>query len=75
MKLTKRQLKGLVEVFLKEAPLAMGDDDKPSIVVPGGKEEREEFKEKSSEVDGDNLVLEYIDILPSEIIYHFEVLI
>lgn len=58
MILSKRQLNLLIEAFLKEAPLAMGDDDQPSIIVPGGEEEREEFKKRSGEVDGDNPVLD-----------------
>ena len=48
----------MIESFLKEAPLALGNDGKPSIIVPGGEEEREEFKKRSGEVDGDNLVLD-----------------
>ena len=58
MRLTRKQLNILIERFLKEAPLATGDDDQPSIVVPGGEEEREEFKKRSGEVDGDNPVLD-----------------
>lgn len=58
MILSKRQLNLLIEAFLKEAPLATGDDDQPSIIVPGGEEEREEFKKRSGEVDGDNPVLD-----------------
>ena len=58
MRLTRKDLNILIERFLKEAPLATGDDDQPSIIVPGSEEEREEFKKRSGEVDGDNPVLD-----------------
>ena len=51
MKLSKRQLSVLIESFLKESPLALGDDGKPSIIVPGDKEEREEFESRTKAVD------------------------
>lgn len=56
MKITRSQLKRIVESYLKEAPLAWGEDEEgnktPSIVVPGSKEEKEEFIKRSDEVPG-----------------------
>ena len=56
MKITRRQLKRIFEIYLKEAPLAWGEDEEgneiPSIVVPGTKEEKEEFIKRSDAVPG-----------------------
>jgi hypothetical protein len=56
MKITRSNLKRIIETYLKEAPLAWGEDEEgnriPSIVVPGSKEEKEEFIKRSDEVPG-----------------------